>query len=529
MPYAAQRWLVLLGMVLLALLLYYAIVASSPNRYSIYKVLKGVPAPANQLAAPKVRPEVTGPKLKPSDVPSLATLNEEYKRIIQHVLPSLVTVETEGKEQKQVGVQIVPNENAPQPQEGTISRFDPENMQLVPRYSIFEVSDIGSGIFVSANGHVITNNHLVLGAARIYVTTADRKRYEAEVIGADLQADIAILRLVDTERNNFPVLNFADSDKVRVGDMVLALGNPFGLTGSVTQGVISGTNRRFEGIGSGSFFQTDAEIYPGNSGGPLVNIFGEIIGINVLVYSGRAGRGLSPGVSLALPSNQTIETYEYIMSQGRRARAFLGVLFNPLSEEKAKELGTDSGVLISQVLPSSPAEASGLKDEDVVLAIAGQNVDKVDPLLDIIRDWDARKAMPIAISRDGEIKQLDVWLGEISDVNQMGVLPSPLGSEGSVEHLEASLKIELHELSQREIRDIGLPPDLGGIVVRVLLEESPLNGYFLPFDVIHHINGKPIWTKSDFYEALAAVSTVEKTTIVLTREDRRYYLELRPN
>ncbi len=515
MPLAAQKWMIQSGMVLLALIIYYFIAASSPDRYSIFKVLKGEPAPMSQITVE--RPQVDGPRLKPGDVPSLATLNREYKRIINHVLPSLVTVETEGKEQQQVGVKVIPDQNAP------------SGFQTLPDYQLVEVSDVGSGVFISADGHIITNNHIVLGATRIFVTTSERQRFRAEVIGAEMQTDVAILRLMETKGKSFPVLNFSDSDVAAVGDIVLALGSPFGLSGSVTQGVISGTNRRFEGVGSSSFFQTDAEIYPGNSGGPLVNIYGEIIGINVLVYSGRSGRATSPGVSLALPSNQAIATYEFIMSRGRRARSFLGVLFNPLTEAKIAELGTENGVLISQVLPDSPAAKAGLKKDDVVLSVAGENVKMVDNILSRIRDWDARVPMPLAIWRDHQIIPIEAWLGELSDVNLLGVLPNPLGSISSTEDLKGMLGIELHQLSSWEIRDIGLPPDFGGIAVESVQEDSPLNGYFLSFDIIHTINGKAIWTREDFYEALAKVSTTQPTAIVLTRGDRRYYLELRPN
>ena len=491
----------------------------------MFKLLAGVPATESQLTVPVVTPPiVTGPRLSTGDVPSLARMNEEYSRVIDHVLPSLVMVETEGKQQQRA-IKYVPPADSP---EWWTRPLDPSRM--TEGYALMEFSDVGSGVFISQDGYIITNHHLVFGAAKIFVTTQEKERYKAELIGADLQRDIAILMLLETGEQEFPVLNFADSDRVKVGEMVLAIGNPYGLTGSVTQGVISGTHRRFEKMSDNDFFQTDAAINPGNSGGPLVNIFGEIIGINVILYSPHSGTERLQGVGLTLPSNQVIETYQYIRERGQRTRAFFGATFNELTEEQLAEVGLDGrgAVRLLEIIPNSPAEEAKIKSNDIMTEVGGTEVASVAQALAVLGDWDPKVPLNLKLWRDENEVEVTVKLTQINEVNQLAVLPAPLGKEGSPAKLKESLKVELYKLSMVERQQIGLPPGFGGIAVPLIAPDSPLNGHLLPWDVIHRINGKAIWSEEEFYDALANLPADKESRVVLTRNQRRYYLELRP-
>jgi len=541
MAILVQRWLLFAGMALLTLAIYYAIDLTNPHRYSIFKLMGGVNSTEHQQKAETARSSaapISGAQLSPAEVPTLALMNREYSRVIKHVLPSLVSIDTEGLEQRRYWVFGMKNPDGtsspapvPVPPPGP-SGAPPQPMGMGVQWD--PVSDLGSGVFIHEKGYVVTNHHVVFGAEKIVVTSNDNQRYEAELVGADVQRDLAILRLKNTGDELFPVLNFANSDDVQVGELVLAIGNPFGFAGSVTQGVVSGTHRRLQIDKHSEFIQTDADINPGNSGGPLVNITGEIIGINIILY--KPGNTPSEGVGLTLTSNQVIQTYEYIRSKQRETRAFLGAVFNELSINELEEAGLKGrgGALILEITAGSPAEVSNLKPGDIILDINGKTIQSVAEILAVIRTWDPRKELPMKVWRPKTSSEaarevsLNVKLEPIQDVSQLAVIPAPLGVERNPEKLREELKIELYLLQPADKQGIGLPTDFGGIAVWMVRPDSPLSGHLLPLDIVHQIDGKPINTPEQFYKAMAALPSDKESVVTLTRNRRRYYLELRP-
>jgi len=313
---------------------------------------------------------------------------------------------------------------------------------------------------------------------------------------------------------------------------VFAFGNPFGLAESMTQGVVNGTGRRFDVDRDNEYIQTDAVINPGNSGGPLTNLSGEVVGVNVIAYAaeGKPGQAQAwQGIGLALPSNRVLEAFSELIEIGARERPYLGVLFNPLREEKAEALGYEGedGVLIFSVEPDSPGREL-LQPDDVVLEIAGSTVAEVRDATQALRQQEAGSIIEVVVWRDGDTRELSVPLGQITDVNQIALLPDVLRRDLSAAELEEELQLVLRELTEGDRRETGMPDDLGGIFIFGVEEDSGLSGHLEPYDLVHEINGVPVWTEEEFYDLLAGLPDDEVSQLTLTRNRRRYYLEFQP-
>ena len=290
-----------------------------------------------------------GPRLDPKDLQILSALDEEYTRLADAVVPSVVSIASSN-----------PRQNAPSnPLElllGTRSRKAP--------YSL------GSGVIVSKEGHILTNNHVIEGMTKIAVQLTDGREVPARFIGADAATDIAVLQVSVA---NLTPLPLADSDAVRVGQVVLAIGNPFGLQETVTQGIISARGRRAMNDSDVEFLQTDAAVNEGNSGGPLLNLRGEIVGINTAIFSKTGG---NIGISFAVPSNTARRTLESVLAFGRAVRGYLGVELQAMSPELAAQLGAADprGAIVTAVMAGSPAEAAGLRPGDIIRKIGGRPI-----------------------------------------------------------------------------------------------------------------------------------------------------------
>lgn len=319
-------------------------------------------------------------RLTATDVPGLARLSEESAKLAGSVLPSVVSIDT-----------------------ATISRVAVRDIFGYLRgYRNDVAPGLGSGVIVSKEGHVITNYHVIKGATQIKITTNDRKSYKTEIIGADSQRDIAVLKIVGGG-NNFPALNFANSDEARAGQWVYAVGNPFGLTGTVTQGIISATQRRFSDT-SNALLQTDTVINPGNSGGPLVNIYGDIIGINVAIFTrGAVTSQAWQGVGLAVPANDVKESFQAIMNRGAPVLGFLGIEVNPEPVAVDSALGTTLGAMVETVNQESPAAKAGIQVGDVIMQFGPRTFNSVDELMLMIAKARPGQEIPMIVVRDGRL------------------------------------------------------------------------------------------------------------------------------
>jgi len=271
------------------------------------------------------------------------------------------------------------------------------------------LSSLGSGVIVSAEGYVLTNHHVIRGADQIQVALRDGRETLAEVVGTDPESDLAVLRI---ELDDLPVIELTDSTKVAIGDVALAIGNPFGVGQTVTMGIISATGRSHLGLNAyEDFIQTDAAINPGNSGGPLINPAGAMVGINTAIFSRSGG---SQGIGFAIPTNLARNILKELVTQGRVIRGWLGVEAQELNPELAASFGLQAprGVIIAGVVPGGPADQAGLKPGDVLLSIEGRPILDARETMSDIAAVEPGDSLPLTVVRDGEKLQLTVEVGE---------------------------------------------------------------------------------------------------------------------
>jgi serine protease Do len=267
----------------------------------------------------------------------------------------------------------------------------------------------GSGFFISADGYVVTNNHVVEGASEVVVVTEDGEEFPAEIIGTDPRTDLALLK---TDREDAPFVAFADPEDVQVGQWVIAVGNPFGLGGTVTAGIVSALGRNINANAYDDFIQIDAPVNRGNSGGPAFDYNGAVIGVNTAIFSPSGG---NVGIAFAIPSSIATEVIEDLRDDGEVSRGYLGVNLQPVSEDIADALeldGTD-GALVAQAQPDAPAAAAGIEDGDIITAVNGEAVIDSRELARTIAGFDPGETVTLSVLRDGESQEIEVELGEL--------------------------------------------------------------------------------------------------------------------
>ncbi len=353
---------------------------------------------------------------------------------------------------------------------------------------------LGSGVVVRGDGYVLTNNHVITGASDISVTLGDKRNYKGRLVGADPLTDLAVIKV---DANNLPVVPFADSSHVRVGDIVLAMGNPFGLSQTVTMGIISAKGRAGLGIEAyEDFLQTDAAINPGNSGGPLVDTQGAIVGINTAILSARGG---NEGIGFAIPSSMAERSLTQIVQTGKVVRGYLGIIPQDITPAMARalHLNQPKGVIVGDVEDGAPAAQAGLQRGDIILSVNGQPVDDANQLKLRISSMAPGTVAHLEIQRDGNARRLDVTLGE------MPANPQPLGTGMAPSGGGAALDgVTVGELTP-DIRDqLNLRSNVQGVVVMSIRQNSAAADAGLqPGDVIQEVNRKPVTSVNDFNNA----------------------------
>lgn len=371
---------------------------------------------------------------------------------------------------------------------------------------------LGSGVIVSADGYILTNNHVTDGADEIYVTLGvDRKEYSAKKVGSDPGTDLAVLK-IDAE--NLPVIAFADSDKAKVGDVVLAVGNPFGLTQTVTMGIISGLGRGGMGIVDyENFIQTDASVNPGNSGGALVDTAGRLVGINTAIFSKTGG---NQGIGFAVPADLALQVLQSIRENGRVIRGYLGTVVQPVTKEVAEVFGMSepTGALVADITPKSPAERAGLEAGDVITSVDGKKIASPRDLRLAIGTLKPGAKVKLEYLRNGESKTMEVELAELgAEEGRLGEAGKPEGDEQSRVSFMDGLR--LTDLTDEVRSMIQAPESLKGVVILDINPEAPVYraGLRQGF-VITEINRKPV---ANVKQAVAAAKEVKGDTPVLLR------------
>ncbi|MCX7887787.1 MAG: DegQ family serine endoprotease [Verrucomicrobiae bacterium] len=389
----------------------------------------------------------------------------------------------------------------------------------------FYQGGMGSGIIVDKQGHILTNHHVVDNVDEIKVTLADKRTFDAVRVGSDPKTDLAVIKLKGEIPPDLPVAEFGDSDDVRVGEIVLAIGAPFGYAQTVTQGIISAKGRSTY---SGSdnyedFIQTDAAINPGNSGGPLVNLDGKIIGINTAIAT-RVGQ--FAGVGFAIPSNMARSIWPKLARGEKIARGLLGVIIQDITSDLQEQfkLKTTKGALVAQVNKDSPAEKAGIKVGDVIVRFQGKEVEDVRHLRNMVAGTAPGTKVTLVVIRDGKERTITAQLGELKDEAD----ESAPGAEPG-EMSAATLGITVEALTPATAKEFGYDKNDQGVIVREVDDDSPAAMAGLRVgDLIIEVNREKVTDVKDFRRALQKAKDKESILMLVKREGSSRFVIIKP-
>ena len=471
---------------------------------------------ARQPGQGQVKVEKFTPADKPSldfnSVDVLQRLDEEYTKVTAAVVPSVVSITTTRTVTRRMPID---------PLELFFGRRFPDQNQGQQK-----VTSLGSGVIVSKEGHIVTNYHVLNGTNDVTVQLSDGREAKARIVGTDAQIDLAVLKV---DLPNLIPLSLGDSDKVKVGQIVMAIGNPFGLEESVSQGIISAKDRRAMNDSQVEFFQTDTAINPGNSGGPLVNIRGEVIGINSAIYSQSGG---NQGIGFAIPSNVVKAAMRSIISKGRVIRGYLGVAIQAVTKEIAEQFKLDSvrGAIVTDVTPGSPAEKAGIIRGDVIRKVNDYDVKDTISLVNRIAEADVGSSLKIDLVRDGELKSVTAQVAE-QPADLVARLNRNQGDPGQSRESQDGLfaGVQVQNLTQRLRSEANVPATVSGVIVTGVDPGSPVAQQIRPGDVIEQINRQPVPDVNAFERVVGQLDQDTPVLVAIARNRQRSFVVLQPN
>ena len=389
-----------------------------------------------------------------------------------------------------------------------------------------KASSLGSGFIIKEDGVVITNNHVISNAEDILIRVGD-KEYDAEVIGADPYMDLAVLKI--KTKDKFKPVSFGDSSKARVGDWVVAIGNPFGLGGTVTSGIISARNRQIGLTRYEDFIQTDASINQGNSGGPLFNIKGEVIGVNTAIIA--PGQSGSIGIGFAIPANAASNVIDQLLKFGETKRGWLGVRIQEVSKEIAdvEKLKKPEGALVASVGKNSPADKAGIKAGDIILEFDGKKINTMKKLPNVVASTEVGKSVELKIWRNKKLISKRLTLGRLETSEEFKeTKPKIVKKDEEIE----SLKITVREINNQDISSRKLDKKIKGVVITDISNRSPLSNLLRINDIIIEVQKTPIKTTADLKKIVNNIFKKGEKTLLLTiinQNNRRRYLGVKIN
>ena len=368
---------------------------------------------------------------------------------------------------------------------------------------------LGSGFIVSADGYILTNNHVVADADKIIVRLNDRRQLDATLVGADERSDLAVLKI---EATNLPVVKLGDSEKLKVGEWVLAIGSPFGFDYSVTAGIVSAKGRSLpteNGENYVPFIQTDVAINPGNSGGPLFDLDGEVIGINSQIYT-RSGGFM--GVSFAIPIDVAMEVADQLKEDGRVSRGWLGVTIQDVSRELAEgyNLEKPGGALVASVLNDGPADKGGIKVEDIIVKFNGQDIDLSADLPHLVGRTRVGSTATLDVVRAGRNKRLKVKIGELSDSGNPFIASEEPAEE---ETADSRIGLTVEALPKSDLERLSIPQGVRVLVANGAAEDAGIAAG----DVITRLNNKPVKSVSSFSKIVAGLDSGKSVPVLIVR------------
>ena len=437
---------------------------------------------------------------------SLAAEYPDFVELIEQNSAAVVSINTSG---------VTPRhsmEDLPIPEDSPFydyfRRFFEEQDPMPRRRS---PSSVGSGFIISADGYILTNAHVIDGSETIIVGLNDRTEMEATLIGTDERSDVALIK-VDAE--SLPTVKIGNSSTLKVGQWVLAIGSPFGFNYTATQGIISGLSRSLPGGNYVPFIQTDAAVNPGNSGGPLFNLNGEVIGINSQIYSRTGGY---QGVSFAIPIEVAMDIVSQLQTSGRVVRGWLGVLIQEVTSELAESFGLDRprGALVSQVIGGSPADKAGLQAGDIIVAFNSLDIGTSSDLPPLVARVRPNEQASVTVIRDDQQIALDVTIEELPDNPQQRAQAQPTTPKSN------RLNITVDALSEEQQQN-----DLTGVLVTEVKEGPASEAGLQEGDIIQKMNNQPITTLAEFEHAARELPTGKPIPVLVKRGDGSIFLAL---
>ena len=379
----------------------------------------------------------------------------------------------------------------------------------------FKSAALGSGVIVAQDGYILTNYHVVKGAEEIKVILYDKREFKGKVAGFDSKTDLAVVKI---NAEALPALKLGESSRLKAGDIVLAIGNPFGLNQTITMGIVSAVGRSNIGLSDfEDFIQTDAAINPGNSGGALVSTNGELVGINTAIFSTSGGY---MGIGFAIPSDMAKSVMESILKYGKVIRGWLGVSIQTLTPELEKSLGlkVNEGALVADVMKDSPADKGGLKRGDVITEFNGKKVEDSTILRNMVAASAPGTTVELKVARDGKELPLTVTLGELKERTEIR----------KTEYKNALKGVTVQNLTETVRDRLGLPDTINGVLVTGVGEDSPAQGILQANDVISEVDRNEIRNLSGYEQVVSKIGEHDTVLLLVYREGGSIYITIKP-
>ena len=445
---------------------------------------------------------------------------DSFADLAEKLMPSVVNISTTQTVKTNSNSNPFPFKFPPGSPFGEMFK-DFENQQPTER----KASALGSGFIIKEEGVVITNNHVIANAEDILVRVGD-KEYKAKLVGADPYMDVAVLKM--ETKDKFKTVKFGDSDLARVGDWAMAIGNPFGLGGTVTAGIISARNRDINLTRYDDFIQTDASINQGNSGGPLFNLKGEVIGINTAIL----GQGGSIGIGFAIPANAASNVIDQLIEFGETKRGWLGVRIQEVTKEIAEveKLKKPQGALVASVGENSPADKAGVKAGDIILEFDGKKIDTMRKLPKVVANTKVGKSVQLKIWRNKKSITKKLTLGRLESSEEFK--EKKIKTVKKKEKVIKSLKISVREVNDNDISTRNLNKNTKGVVITNIENKSPLANVLSVNDIIIEVQKNSVKNSSDLKNIVDGIFKKGEKTLLLTvinQNNRRRYLGVKIN
>jgi serine protease Do len=437
----------------------------------------------------------------------LTKTGQAMAEIAEAVKPAIVNISTT-KTEKIAGTAMDPMLNDP-----FFRRFFGDRFRQPEAPRERKLMSLGSGVIVSPDGYILTNTHVVKDADKIKVTLSDKREFTGKIIGNDPKTEISVIKI---EATGLPTIPIGDSDNLKVGEVVLAVGNPFGLNQTITMGIVSAVGRANVGIAEyEDFIQTDAAINPGNSGGALVNAKGELVGINTAIFSTTGGY---QGIGFAIPSNMAKAVMKSLIEKGRVIRGWFGVSIQAITPDLAQQfqLKRDYGTLVADVVEGGPADKAGLRRGDVIIEFDGKEVNEPFQLRNMVANTPPGETKEIKIIRDGETKILEATIGEL-----------PMETEKTSTAYENALKgVSVQNLTPDLYGKLNLPKKMRGVLVTDIESGSPAEATLMPGDIIIEIDRKAVANTDDYNSIVSQIKPDKIITLLIFRKGSTLFVTI---